>query len=199
MIICKSLNAPDDHLQEARSSRWSFASRWILRMIICKRGARGVRVGGCYRTKINFLMFLKWILKSKYEQQTIALKILAPCGTRQKYLQNDKKHISDKVTLQSATKASFPSSSGVAGRLDTKPVDHTSYGNKNENHICLIFPHPDHCHITNIVIFIITTRSPNWNCDRGFHLYTCWSQTPTTHQRKLLHRRFHQFSAITWF
>ena len=128
-----------------------------------------------------------------------ALKILAPCGTRQKYLQNDKKHISDKVTLQSATKASFPSSSGVAGRLDTKPVDHTSYGNKNENHICLIFPHPDHCHITNIVIFIITTRSPNWNCDRGFHLYTCWSQTPTTHQRKLLHRRFHQFSAITWF
>ena len=51
----------DDHLQEARSSRWSFASRWILRMIICKRGARGVRVGGCYRTKINFLMFPKWI------------------------------------------------------------------------------------------------------------------------------------------
>ena len=29
---------------------------------------------------------------------------------------------------------------------------------KNENHICLIFPHPDHCHITNIVIFIKTTR-----------------------------------------
>ena len=37
MIICKRLNPPDDHLQEAWSSEWSFASGRILQMITCKR------------------------------------------------------------------------------------------------------------------------------------------------------------------
>ena len=37
MTICKRLVPPDDHLQEARSSEWSFARGWILRMIICKQ------------------------------------------------------------------------------------------------------------------------------------------------------------------
>ena len=47
MIICKRPDPPidhlkeqdpqDDHLQEARSSRWSLASERILRIIICKR------------------------------------------------------------------------------------------------------------------------------------------------------------------
>ena len=35
MIICKRPDPQDDHLQEARSSGWSFAKGWILRMIIC--------------------------------------------------------------------------------------------------------------------------------------------------------------------
>ena len=37
MIICKRPNPPDDHLQEASSSRWSFARGWSIRMNICKR------------------------------------------------------------------------------------------------------------------------------------------------------------------
>ena len=36
MITCQRPDAPDDHLQEAGSSGWSFASGQILRMIICK-------------------------------------------------------------------------------------------------------------------------------------------------------------------
>ena len=36
MIICKRPLPKDDHLQEARSSGWSFASGQILWMIICK-------------------------------------------------------------------------------------------------------------------------------------------------------------------
>ena len=36
MIICKRLDPPDDHLQKAGSSRWSFARGRILWMIICK-------------------------------------------------------------------------------------------------------------------------------------------------------------------
>ena len=37
MIICKRLDPPDDHLQEAGSSGWPFASGWSLQIIICKR------------------------------------------------------------------------------------------------------------------------------------------------------------------
>ena len=37
MIIFKRLVPPEDHLQETRSSGWSFARGWILRIIICKR------------------------------------------------------------------------------------------------------------------------------------------------------------------
>ena len=36
LIICKRPVPPDDHLQEARSSRWSFARGRILWMTICK-------------------------------------------------------------------------------------------------------------------------------------------------------------------
>ena len=35
MIICRSLDPLDDHLQVASPSRWSFAKGRILRMIIC--------------------------------------------------------------------------------------------------------------------------------------------------------------------
>ena len=37
MIICKRPDPPDDHLQEAGSSGWSFERDWILQMIICER------------------------------------------------------------------------------------------------------------------------------------------------------------------
>ena len=37
MIICKRPDPPDDHLQVARSSGWSFQRGRVLRMIICKR------------------------------------------------------------------------------------------------------------------------------------------------------------------
>ena len=37
MIICKRPDPPNDHLQEARSSRWSFARGQIPRMIFCNR------------------------------------------------------------------------------------------------------------------------------------------------------------------
>ena len=36
MIICKWPDPPDDHLQEAISSKWSFVRGRIIQMIICK-------------------------------------------------------------------------------------------------------------------------------------------------------------------
>ena len=39
MMICKRLAPPDDHLQEAGHSKWSFARSWFFSMIICKRPA----------------------------------------------------------------------------------------------------------------------------------------------------------------
>ena len=36
MIICEGLDLLDNHLQVARSSKWSFAQGQILQMIICK-------------------------------------------------------------------------------------------------------------------------------------------------------------------
>ena len=37
MIMCKRPDPPDANLKEVRSSGWSFARGWILRIIICKR------------------------------------------------------------------------------------------------------------------------------------------------------------------